>query len=443
MLKVPCGRVKVRLMQWWTDFLNWLNSDSGWRIVSTVVIPFVAIVVAGIAAAGIGRASARKVIELSEREVRASAVTALISAARKAAVWNTLPAPEQQHIDHLIGDAEIRLRLLPIAGTALAADWARHEIAGMKRNAISFSFQAEQSLLVFRDRLIEWQGRPSRAKKLFKNDLDSWAYDSSASEQELVHQQQKWAAEQVSETGPAGAEAATAATPVTAAAATPTPVTASPFTRPPSPAPIAAPIVESTAASAAAATAAVAASAAPGQSASGPSDTVGRADEEPPPLVEPSDTPPHGASDASIVADRGARGSADDDSNSDSGEPTRDGHVDGENPGETRDGNRTDDSSAGGPAGSTDGSENHGSESHVSENQVSENHGGDHGHETHENGDGHGGDHGHGDNQHGEHQEHDDQEHDDHEHRDPEHRDPEHHGHEHDHHDHNHEEWRG
>ena len=184
-------------MQWLTDTLEWLKSDTGMRIVSTVIAPFVAIIIAGFVAAGIGRASARKVIELSEREVRASAVTALISAARKAAVWNTLPAPEQQHIDHLIGDAEIRLRLLPIAGTGLAADWARHEIAGMKRNAISFSFQAEQSLLVFRDRLIEWQSRPSRAKKLFKNDLDSWAYDSSVSEQELVHQQQQWASQQV------------------------------------------------------------------------------------------------------------------------------------------------------------------------------------------------------------------------------------------------------
>ena len=231
-------------MQWWNDFLDWLNSDNGSRIVSTAVIPFVAIVVAGIVAAMIGRASARKVIELSEREVRASAVTALISAARKAAVWNTLPAPEQQHIDHLIGDAEIRLRLLPIAGTGLAADWARHEIAGMKRNAISFSFQAEQSLLVFRDRLIEWQGRPSRAKKLFKNDLDSWAYDSSASEQELVHQQQKWAAQQVTETGPIAT------------------VTTTPFTRPRAPVPIDAPLVETAAAVAAAGLAASLASAA-------------------------------------------------------------------------------------------------------------------------------------------------------------------------------------
>jgi len=205
-------------MQWWNDFLSWLSSDDGWRIISGAVIPFLAILIAGIVAASIGRGSAKRVIALSDREFKASAVTALISAARKAAVWNTLPPPEQQHIDHLIGDADIRLRLLPVPGTALAADWASHEIIGMKRNAVSFSFQAEQSLLVFRDRLIEWQGRPSRAKRLFKNDLDSWAYDSSLSEQELVHQQQAWAAAQVAKTGPIDTvSAAAVAAPVVAA----------------------------------------------------------------------------------------------------------------------------------------------------------------------------------------------------------------------------------
>ena len=233
-------------MEWWNNFVAWLNSDDGWRILSGAVIPFIAIVAAGFLAAAIGRGSAKRVIALSDREVKASAVTALISAGRKAAVWNTLPAPEQQHIDHLIGDADIRLRLLPVPGTALAADWARHEIAEMKKNAVSFSFQAEQTLLVFRDRLIEWQARPSRAKKLFKNDLDSWAYDSSLREQELVHQQQAWAAQQVNETGPIETVpksrfARPAGTPTPAAAPTPTaaPIAASapPVFTPPAAAP--------------------------------------------------------------------------------------------------------------------------------------------------------------------------------------------------------------
>ncbi|HEY0261156.1 MAG TPA: hypothetical protein VGC18_15030 [Lacisediminihabitans sp.] len=183
-------------MEWWNNFVNWFDSDEGWRIVSGVILPFVAIVVAGVIAALIGRGSAKRVIALSDREVRASAVTALIGAARKASVWNTLPAPEQVHIDHLIEEADIRLRMLPVAGTTLAAEWAAHEIADMKKNAVSFSFQAEQSLIVFRDRLVDWQARPARAKRLFKNDLDAWAYDSSLSEQDLVHQQQAWAAQQ-------------------------------------------------------------------------------------------------------------------------------------------------------------------------------------------------------------------------------------------------------
>jgi hypothetical protein len=111
-------------------------------------------------------------------------------------VWNTLSAPEQSHIESLAGEADIRVRLLPVAGSTLAADWAVHEISEMKKNAVSFSFQAEQSMINFRDRLVEWQAHPNRAKRLFKNDLDAWAYDDSLADQDLVRQQQAWAAQQ-------------------------------------------------------------------------------------------------------------------------------------------------------------------------------------------------------------------------------------------------------
>ncbi len=183
-------------MQIWNDFVDWFNSAAGQRIISSTIVPFIAIVIAGLIAAAIGRGSAKRVIALSDREEKAAAVTALISAARKAAVWNTISAPEQSHVTSLIGEADIRLRLLPLTGTAMAADWAQHEIAEMQKNAVSFSFQAEQGLLNFRDRMIEWQTHPGRAKRLFKNDLDSWAYESSLADQELVQQQQAWAAQQ-------------------------------------------------------------------------------------------------------------------------------------------------------------------------------------------------------------------------------------------------------
>jgi hypothetical protein len=180
----------------WNDFIAWFYSAAGWRVISGAIIPFIAIVLAGIIAASIGRGSSKRLIALSDRQARASAVTALVSAARKASVWNTVPAPEQAHFEHLISEADIRLRLLPVAGSTLAADWAAHEIADMQKSAVSFSFQAEQTLFTFRERLIEWQAHPSHAKRLFKNDLDVWAYDSSRADQDLVAQQKAWAAQQ-------------------------------------------------------------------------------------------------------------------------------------------------------------------------------------------------------------------------------------------------------
>lgn len=205
-------------MQWWNNFVDWFGSNDGWRVFSTAILPFIAIVVAGIVAAGIGRASTRRVIALSDREVRIAAVTTLLSAARRASIWNTLTAGEQPAADQAAIDAEIRLRLLNVPGAALASEWAAHEIADMKRNSVSFSFQAEQTLLVVRDRLIEWQAKPSRAKRLFKNDVDTWAYESSLSDQDLVHQQKAWSAQQETAATTTAAPSSPAATTRPAAA---------------------------------------------------------------------------------------------------------------------------------------------------------------------------------------------------------------------------------
>jgi hypothetical protein len=65
-------------MQWWNNFVDWFNSTEGWRLISGAIIPFLAIVVAGIIAAGIGRASTRRVIALSDRDARIASVSALL-----------------------------------------------------------------------------------------------------------------------------------------------------------------------------------------------------------------------------------------------------------------------------------------------------------------------------------------------------------------------------
>jgi len=183
-------------MQWWNSFIEWLSSDSGWRVVTDAVIPFIAIVVAGVVAALIGRASTRRAVTSHEDEAKAAAVAALVSAARKAAVHSSLGVEERAYADHLGHEADVRLRLLPATGSTLAADWAAHQMAEIKRNSASFSFQAEQTLGELRDRLIEWQNRPNRAKKLFRDDLARWKYEEADVDRDTDAKQKAWEAEQ-------------------------------------------------------------------------------------------------------------------------------------------------------------------------------------------------------------------------------------------------------
>ncbi|WIB33875.1 hypothetical protein [Curtobacterium sp. MCSS17_005] len=213
-------------MDWWNDLTDWTSSDTGWRVLSGAVIPFVAIVVAGVIAALIGRSATKRVVALQERESKNAAVAAILTAARKAAAWGSLGHDERAYADHLAEDADIRLRLLPVQGAPLAANWAQHEIADIKKNSSTFSFQADQSLAEFRDRLLDWQARPSRARKLFKADLERWKFESPDPDADLIKRQQDWNADQA-EAPRMQAQAKTPAPAPTAPAERPTPTTTS------------------------------------------------------------------------------------------------------------------------------------------------------------------------------------------------------------------------
>ncbi|WP_162241698.1 hypothetical protein, partial [Curtobacterium sp. Leaf183] len=202
-------------MDWWNDFSDWTSSDTGWRVISGALIPFVAIVVAGIIAALIGRGATKRVVALQEREAKNNAVAAVITAARKAATWGVLGHDERTYTDHLAEDADIRLRLLPVSGSPIAANWAQHEIADIKKNSSTFNFQAEQSLAEFRDRLLEWQARPNRARKLFKSDLERWKFETPDPDADLIRRQQDWSADQTDGKRPTAPAAAPAPTPTT------------------------------------------------------------------------------------------------------------------------------------------------------------------------------------------------------------------------------------
>jgi hypothetical protein len=187
------------MQQWWNNFVDWLTSDEGFRILSATVLPFLAILVAGVLAALIARSAVKRVLRQHNRELQGSAVSALIGAGRKAAVWSSLAAAEKEHVDTQASEAEVRVRLLALPGATFAADWAVHQLREMKTNSANFSFQAEQTLEEFRDRLIEWQQRPNRAKKLFKDDLEQWRYEHANTPDPVVARQQEWAATRVEE----------------------------------------------------------------------------------------------------------------------------------------------------------------------------------------------------------------------------------------------------
>lgn len=196
-------------MQWLTIFQDWFASAEGQRVFASTVVPSVAIVIAGVTGALIGRGATRRVIALTVTHTRIAAVAALIGAARRAAQWNTLSGPEQQHAEHVTSEADVHLRLLPVAGALMAADWASHEIRTMKRNSVTFGVQDERSLEEFRDRMVLWQAKPRRAKRLFGEDIDAWSADATATRKD-GSQQSGWAASQPSGTTSDGGRSRTA-----------------------------------------------------------------------------------------------------------------------------------------------------------------------------------------------------------------------------------------
>jgi hypothetical protein len=210
-------------MGWWNDFVSWLNSASGSRIFLSAILPFVAIVLAGIIAAAIGRGTAKRVVDHQDRELKGAAIIALIVVGRKASIWSSLGGDEKQHVDSLMSEADIRVRLLPVGGANNAAEWASHQLNDMKKNSASFSFQAEQTFIDYRDRLLDWQNKPGRAKKLFASDLSQWRYEDQSPASTPT---QEWTPAPVT-TPPATAAMATMpATPGLATAPPPTPGTA-------------------------------------------------------------------------------------------------------------------------------------------------------------------------------------------------------------------------
>jgi hypothetical protein len=183
-------------MEWWNSFLDWLTAASTRPVLFVIVVIVLAIVVSSVLAAWVSRGAIHQVLTQRNHEIKVAAIGALVDAATEASVWNSLTPQEQVMSDRLVGQADIQVRLLPIRGSGIAASWAAHQLQDLKRTSATFGYQLEPALIEFRDRLIDWQNRPSRARRIFQGDLERWALQNSTSEKSLLAEQDAWVAQQ-------------------------------------------------------------------------------------------------------------------------------------------------------------------------------------------------------------------------------------------------------
>lgn len=196
-------------MQWWNDFVDWLTSPAARSAIFNAAVLAVAVILSGLIAAWIARGALKGLLSRTDRQQKASAIAALVDAATEASVWNSLTPAEQILSDRAVGQADIMVRLLPIKGAGVAANWAGHQLAEMKRASATFGYQLDPAIAEFRDRLIEWQNNPRRARKIFQSDLERWRFESSDGDRSsLLAQQDAWVAQQHHEQYTAPAQAA-------------------------------------------------------------------------------------------------------------------------------------------------------------------------------------------------------------------------------------------
>lgn len=183
-------------MQWWNDFVDWLLSPAARPAIFYAAVLAAAVIVSGLISAWIARGALKGLLSRTDRQQKASAIAALVDAATEASVWNSLTPAEQVLSDRAVGQADIQVRLLPIKTAGLAATWAGHQLAEMKRASATFGYQLDPAIAEFRDRLLEWQNNPRRARRIFQSDLERWRFENTDTERSLIAQQDAWVAQQ-------------------------------------------------------------------------------------------------------------------------------------------------------------------------------------------------------------------------------------------------------
>ena len=144
----------------WQDLLAWFQSPGGARVLQTAIVPALAILVAALLAAAIARSAVRSLLRRADRDAASAAVGALVAAGRLATPG--AERGEQRRAGRMRAEADVRLRMLPLPGAALAADWASARLDALQQDD-----RGGAGVDDLRDRLVAWSARPARAKRLF------------------------------------------------------------------------------------------------------------------------------------------------------------------------------------------------------------------------------------------------------------------------------------
>jgi len=184
------------IQEWWQTLVGWLNSEAGIALMTTVALPFAAILTAGLLAVLIARASSTRVMRHRDNSEKAAAIAGLLAVCRRVTVWTSLSSAERDHLDYQITESTVRLRLLPIGGADLAAEWSQYMISTIKRNSAALIDEAEKGLADLENGLITWYRRPGAAKKQFKNEIGYLRMDTVSLDRELIARQKQWQAAQ-------------------------------------------------------------------------------------------------------------------------------------------------------------------------------------------------------------------------------------------------------
>lgn len=166
------------LVEWWGAYIDWATSAAGLTILTSAVIPFIAILSAGVFAAVIARGGMSRLAMQQERERKAAVIAAGLAAGRRAVEWGSITLGEQNQIDRELAESFAHLRLIPAPGADLAAEWAHLKTRIIKQKAIASAVAAEAELRGLEDWLVLWHRRPRSAARHFAEDLETLRYSA-------------------------------------------------------------------------------------------------------------------------------------------------------------------------------------------------------------------------------------------------------------------------